>query len=345
MQAKIQTSQILNLPEFDYQTPASKKDAVGLLFSSGGDAIISAGGTDLIPNMKNGIIKPKALISLNRLSPEKESVTADGALRLDALSTLSDIAESPLIKIKAPTLAKAAFHVGGQQIRNRATLGGNLCQDTRCLYLNQSHGFQFVDSCYKRGGDCCYPYPAGKRVCRSVFMSDTAPVLISLGAQLVILSNSGEKRVDINDFYTGDGLKPLNLGSAEMISAILIPLESQKMQCHFVKATPRGGLEFAMVSVAIALKIDGPDNNCSKARIVVGSINTSPLRAFKTEQEIVGHNLNGVLAAEVARKVADDVNVLPHHGYSKGYLKQLVEVHTKRSLMAMGSVFPGNKGD
>ena len=112
MQAKIQTSQILNLPEFDYQTPASKKDAVGLLFSSGGDAIISAGGTDLIPNMKNGTIKPKALISLNRLSPEKESVTADGSLRLDALSTLSDIAESPFIKMKVPTLANAAFHVG-----------------------------------------------------------------------------------------------------------------------------------------------------------------------------------------------------------------------------------------
>lgn len=332
MQAKAQTSQVLTLPDFDYQTPASKKDAIDLLVSAGGDATISAGGTDLIPNMKNGTIKPKALISLNRLSPEKENVTADGSLRLDALSTLSDIAESSLIKEKAPTLADAALHVGGQQIRNRATLGGNLCQDVRCLYLNQSHGFQFVDACYKRGGDCCYPYPGGKRVCRAVFMSDTAPVLISLGAQLVILSNSGEREAAINDFYTGDGLKPLKLGSDDMISAILIPLESQKMQCHFVKATPRGGLEFAMVSIAIALKIDGQDGTCGKARMVAGSINTSPLRAFKAEQEMVGHTLDEALAAEVARKAADEIKVLPHHGYSRGYLKQLVEVHTKRSL-------------
>ena len=90
-----------------------------------------------------------------------------------------------------------------------------------------------------------------------------------------------------------------------------------------------------MVSVAVALKIDGPDNKCSKARIAVGSINTSPLRAFKAEQALVGRSLNEAIAADVARQVADDVKVLPHHGYSKGYLKQLVKVHTKRSLTAM----------
>ncbi len=326
---------MMNLPEFDYETPTSKRDAVDLLFKLGEDATLSAGGTDLIPNMKNGTIQPKILISLSALSAEKERLTEDGSLRLDALSTLSEIAESPLIKAKAPTLAVAAFHVGGQQIRNRATLGGNLCQETRCLYLNQHHGFQFLDPCYKRGGDCCYPYPAGERICRSVFMSDIAPVLITLGAQLVILGSSGKKGMDINDFYTGAGLNPLKLGPAEMISAILIPPESLKMQCHFVKATPRGGLEFAMVSVAIALKIDGPDKKCDKARIAVGSINTSPMRAFQAEQEIVGHSLNEAFAAEVARKVADEVKALPHHGYSKGYLRQLVEVHTKRSLMAM----------
>ena len=157
----------------------------------------------------------------------------------------------------------------------------------------------------------------------SVFMSDTAPVLMSLGAQLVILSNSGEREVAINDFYTGDGLKPLKLGPAEMISAIRIPLESQKMQCHFVKATPRGGLEFAMVSVAIAIKIDGPDKKCSKARIAVGSINTSPLRAFKAEQEIVGHNLNEAIAAEVARKVADEVNCIAPSWLFKGIFETI----------------------
>ena len=118
-------------------------------------------------------------------------------------------------------------------------------------------------------------------------------------------------------------------------ATILIPLESQKMQCCFVKATPRGGLEFAMVSIAIALKIDEPDNTCSQARIAIGAINTSPLRAFKAEQALVGHDLNEAVAAEVGRKAADEIKVLPHHGYSKGYLKQLVEVHTKRSLLAM----------
>lgn len=325
----------MNLPEFDYKTPASKKEAVDLLFKLGEDATISAGGTDLIPNMKNGTIKPNTLISLNSLSAEKERLTEDGSLRLDALSTLAEIAESPLIKAKAPTLAAAAFHVGGQQIRNRASLGGNLCQEIRCLYLNQSHSFQFIEPCYKRDGDCCYPYPAGGRSCRSVFMSDIAPVLITLGAQLEILDSAGTRVVDINDFYTGDGLQPLKLGSAEMITSILIPPESQSMRCHFVKATPRGGLEFAMVSVAIALKIDEHDKKCSQALIVVGSVNCKPLHAFQAEKEIVGHKLNQTLAAKIAQRVASEVKILPHHGYSKGYLRQLVEVHTKRSLMAL----------
>ena len=325
----------MNLPEFDYKTPASKKEVVDLLVKLKEDATISAGGTDLIPNLKNGTIKTKTLVSLNSLSAEKEYITEDGSLKLDALLTLSEIAEAVLIKEKAPTLAEAAFQVGGQQIRNRASLGGNLCQEMRCLYLNQSHRFQFIEPCYKRDGDCCYPYPASGKSCRSVFMSDLAPVLITLGAQLVISGNAGERMVDLKDFYTGDGLKPLNLGSTEMITSVLIPPESHKMRCHFVKATPRGGLEFAMVSVATALKIDELDKKCSKARIVIGSINTKPLRAFQAEQEIAGHKLSEALAIKTAQRVANEIKVLPHHGYSKGYLQQLIEVHTKRSLLAI----------
>lgn len=90
-----------------------------------------------------------------------------------------------------------------------------------------------------------------------------------------------------------------------------------------------------MVSVAIALEIDGPDKTCGKARIAIGSINTRPMRAFKAEQEMAGRSLDDALAAEVGQKAADEVKVLPHHGYSRGYLKQLIAVHTKRSLMAM----------
>ncbi|NQU65547.1 MAG: FAD binding domain-containing protein [SAR324 cluster bacterium] len=325
----------MNLPEFDYQTSTSRKNAVELLSELGVEAVLSAGGTDLIPNLKNGSITAKTLISLSGLSAEKEHLTGDGSLRLDALATLSEIAESPLINTKAPTLAAAALHVGGQQIRNRATMGGNLCQEIRCLYLNQSHRFQFVEPCYKRGGDCCYPYPVGGRSCRSVYMSDIAPVLITLCAQLVILSSTGEKVVDMNDFYTGDGLQPLNLGPAELITAILIPPESHDMQCHFIKATPRGGLEFAMVSVAVALRINGSDKKCGKARIAIGSVNTQPLRALQAEQTMTGQTLTEALAAKIAGEVAQEVKVLPHHGHSKGYLQQLVEVHTRRSLLAL----------
>lgn len=326
----------MRLSIFDYKIPTSKKEVVDLLKSSGQESAILAGGTDLIPNMKNGTLMPKKLVSLNCLSAEKEYLTEDGSLKLDALMTLSQIVESPLINEKAPSLAQAAFHVGGQQIRNRATLGGNLCQESRCLYLNQSHDFQFVQPCYKRGGDCCYPFPDGGRICRAVFMSDIAPVLIALGAHLVILGGHGERQVDIADIYTGDGLKPVNLTSSELITSVLIPLvpsESQQMQSCFIKATPRGGLEFAMVSIAVTLTLDKIENKCSKAVVVVGSINTKPLRAFEAEKELTGSLLNESKAIEISQNAANEIKPLPHHGYTRGYLKQLVEVYIKRSLI------------
>ncbi len=326
-------SKKMKLSQFDHKTPTSRKEVVDLLTNLGQDSAILAGGTDLIPNMKNGTLMPKTLVSLKHLTAEKEHLTKDGSLKLDALSTLSQITESPLIKEKAPSLAQAAFHVGGQQIRNRATLGGNLCQESRCLYLNQSHDFQFVEACYKRAGDCCYPFPDGGKICRAVFMSDMAPVLITLGAHLVVLGSHGERQVDIADFYTGDGLKPVNLGPTELITSVLIPLESQKMQCRFFKATPRGGLEFAMVSIAVALTLDKNKKKCSKAVIAVGSINTKPLRALEAEKHLTGSLLNRSDIVEISKNAANEIKPLPHHGYSRGYLKQLVEVYIKRSLI------------
>ncbi len=326
-------SNTMKLSQFDYKTPTSRKEVVDLLKTSGQDPAILAGGTDLIPHMKNGTLMPKTLVSLNHLSAQKEHLTDDGSLKLDALSKLSRIAESPLIKDKAPSLAQAAFHVGGQQIRNQATLGGNLCQESRCLYLNQSHDFQFVEACYKRAGDICYPFPDGGRICRAVFMSDMAPVLFTLGARLVLLTSHGERQVDIIDFYTGDGLKPLNLGPDELITSVLIPKEFQNMQCRFIKATPRGGLEFAMVSIAVALTLDKRDKKCSNALIAVGSINTKPLRASAAEKQLTGSLLNKSNVVDVSKTAANEIQPLPHHGYSRGYLKQLVEVYIKRSLM------------
>ncbi len=334
----------MKLSQFDYKTPTSKKEVVDLLKSSGQNSAILAGGTDLIPHMKNGTLMPKTLVSLNHLPAHKEHITKDGSLKLDALLTLSQIAESPLIKEKAPSLAQAAFHVGGQQIRNRATLGGNLCQESRCLYLNQSHDFQFVEACYKRAGDHCYPYPDGGRICRAVFMSDMAPVLITLGARLIVLTSHGERQIDITDFYTGDGLNPTNLCPNELITAVLIPLESQKMQCSFVKVTPRGGLEFAMVSIAVALALDKHEKKCSKAVIAVGSIDTKPIRAFEAEKDLTGSLLNKSCAIEISKKAANEIKPLPHHGYSRGYLKQLVEVHIKRSLIDTIKTFENKNG-
>lgn len=325
----------MNLPDFDYLNPITRQEVVDLLSELGADANIFAGGTDLIPNMKNGTIKPKTLISLKNLSPSPARVRDDGTLQIDGLMTLTDINESVLIRDLTPSLAKAALQIAGQQIRNRATLAGNICQEIRCLYLNQSHSFQFVDPCYKRAGNCCYPYPAAGKSCLSVYMSDIAPVLMTLNASLEILSSQGTRTVKINDFYSGHGLEPLNLQPNEMIISILVPQEFRRLKCDFVKATPRGGLEFAMISVAIALDINKQSGRRGKARIAVGSITPRPERARQAEKELLLEELSETFIAKIAKTVAYEVKPLPHHGYSKGYLRQLIEVHTKRCLISL----------
>ena len=173
----------MRLPKFEYLQPTSREEAFRLLQEHGSRAQLVAGGTDLYPRMKYGLAHPDVLISLRGLSTTPPSEDPNGDLHIDALMTLSDLAGSQTIVEKAPLLSEAALSVASNQIRHMGTLGGNLCQENRCYYYNQTHTFQFVEQCFKRNGDLCYLIPKGKK-CWAVFSSDTAPALISLGASI-----------------------------------------------------------------------------------------------------------------------------------------------------------------
>ncbi len=184
------------LYDFDYERPASFEEASLRLRGLGAGARVAAGGTDLLPNMRIEIVRPDTLVSLSALSPEAPVLLADGGVRIDALTRLAVLEKDELIREAVPMLAKAAGSVAGNQIRQMATLGGNLCQDTRCMYVNQKHDYQFKAPCYKRGGDLCYPFPNNPHgTCWSVHMSDTASPLIALGAIIAMMGESPIMRV------------------------------------------------------------------------------------------------------------------------------------------------------
>lgn len=321
----------MHLPKFLHQRPATVKEAVDLLKHYGSRAQIVAGGTDLYPRMKYGLLRPEVVISLKGLPVKSPTTGGEDELHLNAFMTLADVVRSPVVLERAPLLAEAALNVASNQIRHMATLGGNLCLETRCTYYNQSHTYQFVEPCFKRNGDRCYLIPKGKK-CQAVFMADTVPALICLDAKLEIQSDTDSRQLAVADFYTGDPLSPIALSEGELVSKVIIPHSAPIRGSGFAKFSLRGGMEFGAVTVAVLL--DGKDSGraCSKARIAVGSVSAKPVRAVKAETALNGEKPSDKLLREVAKKIATEVRPVMHHGYSVPFLRACLEAQTYRTL-------------
>ncbi len=321
------------LSDFEYERPETLEEAVALLAAAGDGARLLAGGTDLLPNMRLEIARPALLVSLGAIEPAPPALRGDGTLVLDALTRLADVESSALVRREAPMLAESAHAVAGNQVRHMGTLGGNLCQETRCLYLNQDHEYQFVAPCYKLGGDCCYPYPKNDRdTCLSVYMSDIAPALIALDAEAEILGPDGTRRLPVAELFTGDGLRPLALGRAEIIRSIAVPPRPERFGWGYRKSTIRGGLEFAMAVMAVALSLEDDGRTCREAKLVFGAIDQGPVRAPAAEESLRGAVPDDARLAAAADRASGELRPLPHHGFSAGYLKENIRVYLRRML-------------
>ena len=321
----------MNLPKFEYLSTASIPEAVRLLHKYGPAARLVAGGTDLFPRMKNRLIDPEILINPSRLPIHEPAVNEDGGLILDAFMTLTAVVSSPVIREKAPLIAEAAYTVASNEIRNMGTLGGNLCQETRCLYYNQSHEFQFVKPCFKRGGSHCDFIPKGN-MCWAVFMADTAPALISLDAGVRITGPANTRQISLEDLYSGDALRPITMGHDEIIAEVLIPGQPAGRGAAYSKFSLRGALEFGALGIAVVLDTDDGGKTCLQARITVVAVSPAPLRAVKAESLLNGKEISDTLFAKAAQAAVEELQIIPHHGYSGYYLKKCMQVQMRRAL-------------
>jgi len=319
--------------DFDYQRAQTLEDAVALLARLQGGARALAGGTDLLPSMRMENIKPDLLVSLSAIEPGEPQMLADSSIRIDALSRLASLENSSVLRSKVPMLAQSAHVVGGNQIRQMGTLGGNLCQEIRCLYLDQKHDYQFVAPCYKRGGECCYPFPRNRPdTCWSVYMSDIAPALIALDAQVEILGETGSRCIRVEELYTGNGLEPLRLGHAELLRAVVIPPSPRGFGWGFHKSTVRGGLEFGMAVIAVSLQLAQDGKTCTDARMVIGAVREGPARPAAAERSLTGAVLDEARLAQAAAEASKEINPLPHHGFTKRHLMDNIRVYLRRTL-------------
>ncbi len=324
----------MHLPKFTYFKPETLEAAVALLQAHGPNVRVVSGGTELFPRMKIGLDNPDVLIGLKAIHPLPPMMTADKTLVMDALMPLSEVYCSELIRNQAPLLSEAAYRVASQEIRNMGTLGGNLCQNTRCLYYNQTHDFQFVEPCFKRDGKRCYFIPKGKK-CWAVFMADTALALIALDAMIKVAGPGKPERIfPLEELYSAEALHPLTIGPDEIITEVRIPPQHPLGGTAFIKFSLRGGVEFAVLSAAVALDLADDGVTCSQARIVVGAVSASPLRARAAESFLAGKALTEQFIDETIESVSAEIQPVPHHGFSRAYLTACLRTQTRQALAA-----------
>ena len=337
---------MLRLPPFEYLAPRTLDEAVGMLVQHGPDAMLVAGGTDLYPGMKRRLFEPKKVVGLRQIAALKkfdvyqdaEDCTEHPGLTLGAGITLMQVATDPIIQQHYPALAAAANAVSTPQLRTMGTIGGNLCVDTRCTYYNQSESWRSaVGFCMKLKGDTCWVAP-GSASCLAVQSSDTAPMLMALGATVRLVGPGGERTIPVHALYNNDGMAYLRKQSDEILCEIHIPAAKGSRQIY-KKLRRRGAFDFPIVSVAALLRL-AEDGTCTEAKIVLGAVASAPLRALKAESLLVGEKLSDERIEEAAMWAYKLAKPLDNTDMTLSYRKQMVRVYVARALREAGDLTP-----
>ena len=230
---------MLILPEFEFLQPETVDAALEALEEFPQDSLLMAGGTDLVPNLKHGLHAPRRVVSLGRIESLRQSRQTSDGLELGAGLTLTEIAADPVIQDQYTALAQAAGLVAGPQLRNRGTLGGNLCLDTRCVYYNQTRFWrEALGYCLKKDGTVCHVVPGGSR-CVAAFSADTPGPLLMYGAKVRLQSLRGAREVGLESFFRGDGIRNTVREPDEILTAVLLPVVSPNLVGAYQKLRVR----------------------------------------------------------------------------------------------------------
>jgi 4-hydroxybenzoyl-CoA reductase subunit beta len=329
----------MRLPPFRYVAPRQAAEASRILAAHGPDAMAVAGGTDLYPNMKRRQFTPKVLVGL-RLLEGAGGVHANGGLTLGALATLREVAEHPVVRERWPAVARSAGLVSSPPLRNAGTMGGNLCVDTRCTYYNQNETWRAaIGYCMKKDGHVCLVAP-GSDVCWALSSSDTAPVMMALGAEVTLVSSQGERRLPVRDLYGPDGINYLSKRPEEVLTQVHVP-DRAEWRTTYRKLRRRGTIDFPILGVAAAVRL-GAGQVVEEAHIVLGAVHTHPVEAVDAQEFLRGKVLGPEvieMAAGIAYKPAKPLDNadLAHH-----WRKRMARIEVTRALRELAGLPTGD---
>jgi carbon-monoxide dehydrogenase medium subunit len=280
--------------KFEYLEPESIKEALTILSQYQGKSKIIAGGTDLMLQMRNKFIKPEYVVDITRI-PGLDYITFDDqrGLRLGALTTIRALETSVELQKKYPVISQAAGQLGSVAIRNVATVGGNLCN--------------------------------------ALPSAETSQALVALSAQVGIIGPEGERTVPLEDFFTGVGKTLLQLD--EILLEIVVPESLPHTSGIYIKHSPRGPIDLAIVNITVLMTMEPDHKVCRDAKIVLGAVSVTPLRARKAENVLKGNRVDGALIDRAAQVASDEAH--PRHTSIRGsfeYKKEMVRVLTGRAI-------------
>jgi 4-hydroxybenzoyl-CoA reductase subunit beta len=323
---------LVSLPGFKLLRPRTIEEAVALMLEHSQHVQILAGGTDLLPSMKQRLFTPDYVMDIRGIDEMQGiHVRAGIGVEIGALTPLSAIEDSEFIRRHYSVLHEAVKTVASPILRNMGTIGGNICLDTRCVWYNQS--LQWRKSCgfcIKKDGDLCHVAPGGTK-CWAAFSGDTAPALLCLNAELEIVGPVGVRRMQIKDFYTNEGDARMRLERHEMVTRVFLPQSSSGWKGSYQKLRLRGSIDYPLAGVAVALRQNG--GPIQAARVAITAVNPAPLLVSGAEHALSGKKVDEHTAAVVAELAAKTAKPLTTSALTPEYRREIIRVYTKRALM------------
>jgi 4-hydroxybenzoyl-CoA reductase subunit beta len=320
------------MPGIAISRPKSVRDAIEILSATGPDAMIIAGGTDVVPNLQMKLFSPKILVDIKPVRA-LSGITAqsDGGVHIGALTTLAEIQSSSLLRAKYPALVGAASVVAGPLQRNMGTLGGNLCLETRCRWYNQSHFWRTsLGGCLKKDGQVCHVAPGGKQ-CWAVWSGDTAPALLTLDAEVEIAGKDGLRRLPLARFYRNDGTNRIHLAPGELVTGVHLPARTANRRGTYQKLRVRNSIDYPLVGVAVTLDVDD-SGICREARVALTAVNPAPLLLPQAAEWLAGRKYSRELIERVAHAAITLGKPLTTSALTPVYRREMLRVFTRRAL-------------
>jgi len=321
----------LSLPQFKLLRPRTLDDARSLL-AKHSNARIVAGGTDLIPSMRQKLFEPLYVLDIRRIAELKGIRQQGSGVEIGALTSLTTIEHSDLLRRRYPVLTEAAATVASPLLRNMGTIGGNICLDTRCLWYNQSLTWRKgCGFCIKKDGDLCHVAPGGSK-CWAAFSGDTPPALLCLNAEIEIANADGLKRMPIRDFYTNDGVAYRNLQPNELVTRVFLPESSADYRGVYRKLRVRGSIDYPLAGIAVVMKRS--NGHIADARVAVTAVNPAPLLVKGASELLAGKVVDEALAEAVGNLAGKTAKPLTTSALTPEYRREMIRVFTKRAVLA-----------